>query len=110
VPGRETAPGFFVRSDLTVGWVSLHILLLAGPTSSQIQSKVESYSGPFYQPETIIGDYAQTAGEFVPGALLMPEGSLAANALRYGLLPALSSETAGQLTQGARRRSPGRGH
>jgi hypothetical protein len=30
----------------------------------------------------------------------MPEGSLAANALRYGLLPALSSETAGQLTQG----------
>ena len=30
----------------------------------------------------------------------MPEGSLAANALRYGLLPALSSETAGQLTKG----------
>jgi hypothetical protein len=30
----------------------------------------------------------------------MPEGSIATNALRYGLLPALSSETAGQLTQG----------
>jgi len=30
----------------------------------------------------------------------MPEGSLATNALRYGLLPALSSETAGQLTKG----------
>ena len=74
--------------------------LLRGPTSSQLQSAVESYTGPFYQPKTIVGDYAQTAGEFVPGALLMPEGSLAANALRYGLLPALSSETAGQLTKG----------
>jgi hypothetical protein len=30
----------------------------------------------------------------------MPEGSLATNAFRYGLLPALSSETAGQLTKG----------
>jgi hypothetical protein len=74
--------------------------LLTGPTSSQLQSAVESYTGPFYQPKTIYGDYAQTAGEFVPGALLMPEGSLATNALRYGLLPALSSETAGQLTKG----------
>jgi hypothetical protein len=74
--------------------------LLSGPTSSQLQSAVESYTGPFYQPKTIIGDYAQTAGEFVPGALLMPEGSLAANALRYGLLPAFTSETAGKLTQG----------
>jgi hypothetical protein len=36
----------------------------------------------------------------VPGALLMPEGSLATNALRYGLLPAFTSETAGQLTKG----------
>jgi hypothetical protein len=74
--------------------------LLAGPTSSQLRSAVESYTGPFYQPKTIVGDYAQTAGEFVPGALLMPGGSLATNAIRYGLLPALSSETAGQLTQG----------
>ena len=68
--------------------------------NSQVQGAVESYTGPFYQPKTIYGDYAQTAGEFVPGALLMPEGSLATNALRYGLFPALSSETAGQLTKG----------
>jgi hypothetical protein len=74
--------------------------VLGGPTSSQLQSAVESYTGPFYQPKTIVGDYARTAGEFVPGALLMPEGSLATNALRYGLLPAFSSETAGQLTKG----------
>jgi hypothetical protein len=73
---------------------------MAGPTSSQLQSAIESYTGPFYQPKTIIGDYAQTAGEFVPGALLTPGGSLAANAVRYSLLPALTSETAGQLTKG----------
>jgi hypothetical protein len=73
--------------------------LLAGPTSAQLQNAVESYTGPFYQPKTIVGDYAQTAGEFVPGALAMPGGGLARSALRYGLLPALSSETAGQLTK-----------
>jgi hypothetical protein len=72
---------------------------LSGPTSSQLQNAVESYTGPFYQPETIVGDYAQTAGEFVPGALFMPGGGLARSALRYGLVPALSSETAGQLTK-----------
>ncbi len=73
---------------------------LSGPTSSQLQTAAESLTGPFYQPKTIFGDYAQTAGEFLPGALLMPEGALATKALRYGLLPALSSETAGQLTKG----------
>jgi hypothetical protein len=55
---------------------------------------------PVLPAEDDRGDYARTAGEILPGALLMPEGSLAANALRYGLLPALSSETAGQLTKG----------
>jgi hypothetical protein len=74
--------------------------LLGGPTSQQLQSAIEAYTGPFYKPKTIVGDYAQTAGEFAPGALAIPEGTLAANALRYGLLPALSSETAGQLTKG----------
>ena len=59
-----------------------------------------SFTGPFYQPKTIVGDYAQTTGEFLPGALLMPGGGLARSALRYGVLPALTSETAGQLTKG----------
>jgi len=94
------APGFAPNAGATVSNYLASYPLLRGPTSSQLQSAVESQTGPFYQPKTIIGDYAQTAGEFVPGALLMPEGSLATNALRYGLLPALSSETAGQLTKG----------
>jgi hypothetical protein len=94
------APGSAPNAGTNVSDYLASNPLLRGPTSSQLQSAVESYTGPFYQPKTIVGDYAQTAGEFVPGALLMPEGSLAANALRYGLLPAFSSETAGQLTKG----------
>jgi hypothetical protein len=31
---------------------------------------VESVTGPMHQPQTTAGHYAQTAGEFVPGALL----------------------------------------
>jgi hypothetical protein len=94
------APGSAPNAGSRVSDFLASYPLLRGPTSSQLQSAVESFTGPFYQPKTIVGDYAQTAGEFVPGALLMPEGSLATNALRYGLLPALSSETAGQLTKG----------
>jgi hypothetical protein len=68
------------------------------PTSSQLQQGAESITGPFYQPKTIEGEYARTIGEFAPSAA-MP-GSLLGNALRYVLLPALASETSGQLTKG----------
>jgi hypothetical protein len=94
------APGSAPNAGSNVSQFLSSYPLLAGPTSSQLQNTVESYTGPFYQPKTIVGDYAQTAGEFVPGALAMPGGGLARSALRYGLLPALSSETAGQLTKG----------
>jgi hypothetical protein len=94
------APGSAPNAGAKVSDFLASYPFLAGPTSSQLQSAVEAYTGPFYQPKTIVGDYAETAGEFVPGALLNPEGSLAANALRYGLLPAFTSETAGQLTHG----------
>ena len=101
---QRAADYFVPGSAPNVGSKVSHFLasrpLFAGPTSSQLQKTVELYTGPFYQPKTIVGDYARTAGEIVPGALLMPEGSLAAKAIRYGLLPALSSETAGQLTKG----------
>jgi hypothetical protein len=79
---------------------------LAGPTSSQLQSAVESYTGPFYQPKTIVGDYAETAGEFVPGALLMPAVSRAA---RYATaFSRRSPQRPPGSSPRARRRSPGR--
>jgi hypothetical protein len=95
------APGFAPNAGGTLSnALASTFPSLSGPTSSQLQNAVESFTGPFYQPKTIVGDYAQTTGEFVPGALLMPGGGLARSALRYGVLPALTSETAGQLTKG----------
>jgi len=52
-----------------------------------------------YQPSTTAGEYARTVGEFLPGALTLGGGGVA-NALRYGVAPALASETAGQATEG----------
>lgn len=51
-----------------------------------------------YAPRTTAGEYAETAGEFIPGALI--PGATVGNALRFGVLPGLASEGAGQLTEG----------
>lgn len=51
-----------------------------------------------YQPQTTAGEYARTVGEFLPGAMTLGGGGVA-NALRYGVIPALTSETAGQVTE-----------
>lgn len=65
--------------------------------SAQLQRAIESKTGEFYKPQTTAGEYAQTIGEFAPGAL-MP-GGVAARAGQV-IVPALASETAGQLTKG----------
>lgn len=49
-----------------------------------------------HAPTTLPGQYAQTIGEFVPG-LAGGEGSLAARVVRQVLVPAVTSETAGQV-------------
>ena len=46
-----------------------------------------------------LGEYAQTASEFVPSAVLGP-GSVARNAVALGIVPGLASEAAGQATKG----------
>lgn len=73
--------------------------ILSGPTSEDIQKKIEGVTGEFYKPKTVAGEYAQTAGEFAPGVLGGGEGLLAKLASRVAA-PALASETAGQLTKG----------
>lgn len=52
-----------------------------------------------YQPHTTAGKYARTVGEFLPGAMVLGGGG-PANAIRYGAIPAVTSEGAGQLTEG----------
>lgn len=52
-----------------------------------------------YQPKTTAGEYARTAGEFLPGAIAFGGASPAALG-RNALLPAVASESAGQVTEG----------
>lgn len=77
-------------------------VLNAIPTSESLGKSIqkEFYGGaPEYQPQTIGGEYARTAGEFVPG--LMGGGAgIARRALTQVAAPAIASETAGQVTQG----------
>lgn len=73
--------------------------LLNGPSSSDLQSKLESVTGPMTPAQTVPGQYLQTAAEFLPAAIGGPEG-LATKLLTRVAVPALASETAGQLTKG----------
>lgn len=67
--------------------------------SAQLTRGLESVTGPLYQPKTTAGNYAQTAGEFVPSLIGGPEGILTKLATRVAA-PAIASESAGQLTKG----------
>lgn len=55
---------------------------------------------PHYEPQTTAGEYARTAGEFAPGALL-PGGVVQRIGLNVAA-PAVVSETAGQITKGTK--------
>ncbi|MEN3208649.1 hypothetical protein PUR23_01205 [Methylorubrum populi] len=56
---------------------------------------LEAATGKLYEPQTTVGEYARTVGEFLPGA-----GKSIATAVRNALVPAAASETAGQITKG----------
>ena len=53
-----------------------------------------------YKSKTTPGKYAGTVGEFLPGAVAGP-GGIARNLITQGVIPALASEGAGQLTEGS---------
>lgn len=59
---------------------------------------IEGVTGPLYKPKTTAGEYAQTVGEFVPGGV--GPGGLMRKAANVAL-PAVASETAGQMTRGS---------
>jgi hypothetical protein len=56
-----------------------------------------------YDPKTTIGKLAKGGAEFVPGALLAPGGlaARAANAVRGGVIPGVTSEAAGEAAEGS---------
>jgi hypothetical protein len=91
-PGYGPTVGAFVSRGLR------SLPYMKGPSSSEIQERIEPLTGPFYQPQTVFGDYLRTLGELTPG-MFGPAGILR-KAWGDVILPALSSETAGQLTKG----------
>lgn len=69
------------------------------PSTAEIQSVTTPVIGESYQPQTVAGDYAKTIGQFAPAAVAGP-GSLGRKAAMT-VIPAIASETAGQLTEGS---------
>lgn len=78
------------------GMQPVHTGLL--PTSQGIQATEDKALGPAYQPQTTAGQYARTITDFLPAAF-GGEGGAALKAADV-LIPALTSETAGQATKG----------
>lgn len=66
---------------------------------------IEGATGPLYKPQTTAGEFAGTVGEFAAGGA-GPGGMMrkAANVV----LPAVASETAGQMTEGTQLEAPAR--
>lgn len=67
------------------------------PSTQQNIDTIESATGPMHQPQTTAGQYARTGGQFASGAFV--PGSTATRIARVAV-PAVASETAGQLTAG----------
>ena len=65
-----------------------------------------------YKPKYGPGQFAETIGSFVPGALAFggaqSAGEALGNVMRYGVLPGAASEGAGQLTKGTPLEGPAR--
>lgn len=73
--------------------------VLAGPTSAQTRGALETVTGPLYEPKTMPGRYAETAGEFVPAVVGGPE-ALAIKAATRVAAPAVAGQSGAELTRG----------
>lgn len=76
-------------------------LLANAPTSQDIRATAsDPLVPPEYEPQTKTGAYLKTGAEFLPGLMMGGEGGLASRFVRNVAVPAIGSETAGQLTKG----------
>jgi hypothetical protein len=69
------------------------------PGGASIQSHIENLTGPFYQPQTRGGRFAESIGEFAPAIFGGPEG-IGARLLGRVVAPAVTSEGLGEATEG----------
>lgn len=67
-------------------------------TTDEIQGATNGLVGKPYEPQTVGGEYARTIGEFAPNSLLGPGGLARKTAMT--VIPAVASETAGQMAEG----------
>ncbi len=70
------------------------------PTPRQISDVMEPVVSTDYKPQTTLGSYLKTGAEFAPGMLMGGPANLAARFATNVALPAIGSETAGQMTKG----------
>lgn len=100
VSAAARAAGFDIAPE-TVSNVMRFMPLgpMSGPSSQEMRGGLEKVTGPLYEPKTTAGEYAQTAGEFLPAVIGGPE-TLGAKLATRVAIPAVTSETAGQLTKG----------
>ena len=71
------------------------------PTTSDVAAANAAVTGfTPHQPTTTLGKYANTAASFVPGAVAFGGGGVVGNAIKYGVVPGVASEWAGQATEG----------
>lgn len=68
------------------------------PSTDQVRGVGDAAIGKSYEPQTMAGEYSRTVGQFAP-AMIGP-GSIGRK-VASTLVPAIASETAGQLTKGS---------
>lgn len=76
------------------------------PRIDDVHAEMEA-NKPLHKPQSVAGEVARTVGEFIPGAVAAP-GGVVSNAIRYGVVPGLASEAAGQATKGTAVEGPAR--
>ncbi|CAN7663279.1 hypothetical protein LJR009_006057 [Bosea sp. LjRoot9] len=92
LPDWAILPGLD-RRPLTEEWRANKPAARIG--AAALTQDFENLTGKLYEPQTTAGKYAQTVGEFIPGA-----GRSLANQLRYAVAPGIAAERAGQATEG----------
>lgn len=76
-------------------------LVAGAPNSQDVASTVsDPIVSPDYQPQTALGRYTKTGAEFLPAAMVGGPEGLGTRLFNRVALPAIGSETAGELTKG----------
>lgn len=92
---QNTDAGQFVQKAFPLATATQTMDL---PTSSGILKKLDE-AQPFYKPKYQPGQFAETAMEMVPATMLFPGGGIIGNAIKWGILPGVATEGAGQVAQ-----------